>query len=108
MPMFDFLTNFEITLACSAVTFGCGVAFSTKITDFFKGVPADARAVLKSAETDIVGKLASARATVMTDISAKLGVAPAKVAVAPAKAPAAAPVAPAPAAAPIPPVAPVA
>jgi len=98
----SFFTEFQISLIACVVSFAAGVFLSTKILDFIKGVPADARAVLKSAEGDVVAKLATAKSAVLTDLQAKIGVTPApapKVAVAPA---AQATLTPAPAPAPAP------
>ncbi len=99
--MFSILDYLNVTVICSGAAFAAGVIFSQKILDFVKGVPSEARAVLKSAESGVVAKLASAKADVITDIQNKLGVAPtpAKVAVAPA---AQATLTPAPAPAPTP------
>ena len=99
--MFSFLDYLNVTVICSGAAFAAGVIFSTKILDFIKGVPSEARAVLKSAESGIVAKLADAKAAVMVDIQNKLGVAPtpAKIAVAPAAQPT---LTPAPAPAPVP------
>ena len=70
--MFSFLTDFNILAIGVAVAYVVGVLTATKVTDFIKGVPGEARVAIKNVETDALAKLATARA----DVLAKLPGAP--------------------------------
>lgn len=93
--MFSFLTVFEGDIAIGIACLVVGVLFSTKITDFFKGIPGDLRTALNGVEQTTVANVKAAQASVI-----------AKLPMPAAKAPAAplAPVTPVPAA-PVPPAA---
>lgn len=87
--MFSFLSASEFTLAACAVTALTTLVFSTKIKDWFSGVPADLRAGLTAVETKVKADVKAYQA----DLIAK--VTPASKVVAPVAPPApAAPVAP--------------
>lgn len=109
--MFSFLTVLEGDFVIAGVCLVLGMLFKTKITDFFKGIPADVRTALNNVEKDTLAKIKGAQATVVATLPApapaKVALAPAPVAAAPAT-PALAPVAPLAPIAPVAPVAPVA
>jgi hypothetical protein len=87
--MFSFLTNLEINLATNVVCLILGMVFKTKITDFFKGIPAQARVALNQVEADTASKLRGAQAQVINSLP---GAPPApKAALAPGASPPAAP-----------------
>lgn len=58
--------SFPIALAA---TFGVTLLFSTKIKDFFSGIPSDLRAGLKSAEAATVAKVKAAQNTVIASVT---------------------------------------
>lgn len=96
--MFSLLTDLEVNLIVGVLSAGAGMAFKTKITDFFKGIPASLRTALNNVEADTIAKVKAAQASVVATLPspapAKVALAPAPVAAAPAPAPApAAPVA---------------
>jgi len=101
--MFSLLTNFNLVLGGAVIAFAAGVVLSTKVKDFFKGIPAQARAALNNVEADTIAKIRGAQAQVLAQLpsapAAKAPLAPAPVA------PAQAPVATAPAQAPVAPAA---
>ena len=66
--MFSFLTDLELYLISSSASFVLGVIFSTKITDWFKGVPTTLRAALNSVEKDTVVKVKAAQAAVVASL----------------------------------------
>lgn len=107
--MFDFFTQVQITIALCVASAILGMVFKTKVTDFFKGVPASLRTALSAVEADTLAKVKAAQAQVLSTLPLP---AAAKVALAPtisapvALAPAAQPLAPAPAPAPAPALAP--
>lgn len=108
--MLDFLTNLEINIVVGAVALLGGVVFSTKIKDWFKGIPSQLRVAINSVETDSLAKIKAAQAQVLAQIAppvpaAKVALtpaqqplvpAPAPVVLAPVVLPAAEPAAPAP------------
>lgn len=64
--MFDFLTSTEITIAAAVVGLGLGMSpIGTKITDWFKGIPADLRAALNGVEKTVVANVKVAQQTVV-------------------------------------------
>lgn len=86
--MFSFLSASEFTLVACAATFFTTLAFSTKIKDWFTGVPADLRAGLVNVETKLKADVKAYQVAAIAKIT------PVVVPVAPA-APAPAPAAPA-------------
>ena len=72
-----FLTDFNLVLAGVAVAFVLGVLFSTKIKDWFKGIPSDVRAGLNQVETAVRAKLTVAHAAAVTPAIAAVAAPPA-------------------------------
>ena len=62
------ITSFEITLAVGVICLVLGVAFSTKITDVFKGIPGDLRTALNGVEKATVANVKIAQATVVATL----------------------------------------
>lgn len=88
----SFLTDFELGLVINFAVFVATLVFSTKIKDWFTGVPSSLRADLTKVETGIKSDVAKYQA----DLVAKIVPTPAPVAKPPvAPAPPPAPVAPA-------------
>ena len=91
--MFSFLTNFNLALGGAVIAFAAGVVLSTKVKDFFKGIPAQARAALNNVEADTIAKIRGAQAQVLAQLpsapaaKAPLAPAPAQAPVAPAAKP---------------------
>ena len=52
----EVLAYVNVTFVVSAVAFVLGVAFSQKIKDWFKGIPADVRQGLNNVEAAIIAK----------------------------------------------------
>lgn len=104
-PMLSFLTEFELNLAIGAVAFIAGVACSTRVKDFIKGIPAQARVALNNVEAKAVADVKQAQADALARIP---GAVPEKTPLPPSAAPLAPAVvlAPAPAPAPVAPAAP--
>jgi hypothetical protein len=75
MSFSQYLTEFNITFIVGFIAFVTGVLTSTKIKDYIKGVPAQARIALNNVEADARAKLKVAQA----DVLAKLPGAPAQV-----------------------------
>lgn len=95
--MLAFITNLEINLIVAAVSLLAGVLFSTKIKDWFKGIPASLRSALNGVEQDTLAKVKAAQAQIVSTLPAPPA-ADAKVALPPAVELAPAPVTAAPAA----------
>lgn len=70
-------TEFELIVASGAVGLVLGVLLSTKIKDWFKGIPTDVRAGLTSVETAVRTKLTAAHTTTLAPVKVAAGVAPA-------------------------------
>ncbi len=66
--MLAFLTQVEIDIIISAVSLLVGVIFSTKIKDWFKGVPSSLRAALNNVEKDTVAKVQAAQAQIVAQL----------------------------------------
>jgi hypothetical protein len=58
--------SFPIALVA---TFAATLLFSTKIKDFFSGIPSDLRAGLRAAETATVAKVKAAQNTVIASVT---------------------------------------
>lgn len=71
--MKTFFTEVEWVLIASAVAFVCGVLFSQKIKDWFKGIPSDVRAGLTSVEVAVRAKLATSHAAAVAPAIAAVG-----------------------------------
>jgi hypothetical protein len=110
MTFSAFLTDFNLVVAGLGASFVAGVVLSTKVKDYLKGVPAQARKALSNIEAKALADINRARDEVIarlpgagaipapkTPLPAAAPIAVAPVAVAPA-APAPAPAAPDPAA----------
>jgi len=67
--MLDFVTNLEINIIVGAVALIAGVLFSTKIKDWFKGIPSQLRAALNNVEADALAKVRGAQADVLAQIA---------------------------------------
>lgn len=96
--MLSFLTDLQIDLAIGAVAYIAGVLTSTKVIDFFQGVPTELRSALTSAKTNALSALKTARADVVAKVigtTATKTAAPTPVAPVAAAPAAAAPAAPA-------------
>lgn len=105
--MFSFLTDLEVNLVVGVVSAIAGVVFSTKITDFFQGIPAELRSALTSVKNDALAKVSAAKSSAISEVTGVVAkaplpaAAPAPVVLVPAAAaPVAAAAAPAPAPAP--------
>jgi hypothetical protein len=72
-----FLTDFNLVLAGVAVAFVLGVLFSTKIKDWFKGIPSDVRAGLNQVETAVRERLTAVHAAAVTPAIAAVAAPPA-------------------------------
>lgn len=59
--MLPTLTDLEFNFVVNIAIFVVTLVFSTKIKDFFKGIPSDARADLTSIETNITADVNSYR-----------------------------------------------
>lgn len=57
------------TFVVAVVALVLGVVFSTKIKDFFAGVPSDTRSVLSAVENDVKNKLAMAKLDVLARVA---------------------------------------
>lgn len=68
-----FFTEFNLFLAAVAVAFVLGVVFSTKIKDWFKGIPGDVRKGLNDVENAVRAKLAVSHATAVAPVVAAAG-----------------------------------
>jgi hypothetical protein len=108
MTFSAFLTDFNLVVAGLGASFVAGVVLSTKVKDYLKGVPAQARRALSNIEAkaladinrardEVIARLPGAIPAPKTPLPAAAPIAVAPVAVAPA-APAPAPAAPDPAA----------
>jgi hypothetical protein len=60
------LTEFNIAAVLVVVAFILGVLFSTKIKDWFKGIPTDVRKGLTQVETAVRAKLSASHAVAVT------------------------------------------
>lgn len=67
--MLDFITNLEINIIVGAVALICGVAFSTKVKDWYKGIPSQLRAAISNVEGDALAKIKQAQADVLAKIA---------------------------------------
>jgi hypothetical protein len=85
----DLLATPFVSLVVGAVAFVAGLVLSTKVTDIFKGIPADLRATLNTVESAAVSKVAAAKTTIVSS-AVSTALADLKLA-APAAAPAPAP-----------------
>jgi hypothetical protein len=54
--MATFLTYLNVGLVVNVLVFALTLTFSTKIKDFFKGIPADVRTGLNTVEADVIAK----------------------------------------------------
>ena len=70
-------TEFNLALAAVAIMFVLGVLLSTKIKDWFKGIPTDVRAGLTSVEAAVRAKLTASHTTTLAPVKVAAGVAPA-------------------------------
>lgn len=61
----DYFTDFELAIAVNAAVFVAGVLFSTKIKDFFKGIPSDLRTALNGVEKTTIANVKQAQAKVV-------------------------------------------
>lgn len=66
--MFSFLTVFEGDLAIGVAAFIAGVILSTKVTDWFKGIPSDLRSALNGVEKTVVSNVKVAQANVVASL----------------------------------------
>lgn len=62
------LSTFEIAVAVAFVAFVLGVAFSTRVTDLFKGIPSDLRTALNGVEKATVANVKIAQASVVATL----------------------------------------
>lgn len=67
--MLDFITNLEINIIVGTVALICGVLFSTKIKDWYKGIPSQLRSALGGVEADALAKIKQAQADVLAKIA---------------------------------------
>jgi len=65
--MLDLLASFAFPLSIAA-TFVVTLVFSTKIKDFFSGIPADLRKDLNSIESATLSKVAAAQKAVVASV----------------------------------------
>ncbi len=72
-----FFTDFELITAGVLAAFVLGVLFSTKIKDWFKGIPTDVRAGLTGVEAAVRAKLTASHVTTLAPVQVAAGVAPA-------------------------------
>jgi len=85
MSFTSLLTDFNLVLIGLAAAFVAGVLLSTKVKDYVKGVPSQARVAINNVEADALVKLKAAQASVLATLP---GAAPApKVALSAAAAP---------------------
>jgi hypothetical protein len=63
--MATFLTYLNVGLVVNVLVFALTLTFSTKIKDFFKGIPADVRTGLNTVEADVVAKVKAGKADVI-------------------------------------------
>jgi hypothetical protein len=70
--MFGFLTVAEGDIAVAVVCLVLGVAFSTKIKDWFKGIPADVRTALNGVETSALSNVKAAQTHVLSQLATAL------------------------------------
>lgn len=91
--MFSFLTELQINLSIGCAAFIAGVVLSTKVKDYIKGIPAQARVALNNVEAKALADVRQAQATALAQIP---GAVPVKTPLPPSALPLA-PVAPAPA-----------
>lgn len=66
--MFSFLTVLEGNLVISAVSLAVGVFASTKIKDWFKGIPADLRTALNGVEKTTIANVKEAQTKVIATL----------------------------------------
>ena len=62
------VTHVEIAFAVGVIAFVLGVAFSTKVTDLFKGIPGDLRTALNGVEKATVANVKIAQASVVATL----------------------------------------
>jgi hypothetical protein len=67
--MSTILAYVDLTLVGYVATFVATLVFSTKIKDFFAGVPADLRASLNTIETSVKADVKSYQATLVAKIA---------------------------------------
>lgn len=66
--MFSFLTEVQIYLCLGAGSFLAGVIFSTKVKDWMKGIPAQARVALNNVEARALADVRHAQAEALARI----------------------------------------
>jgi hypothetical protein len=66
--MLAFFSDVQLVLIATTVGLVVGVVFSTKVTDWFKGIPAELRTSLNQVETATVAKVKVATAGVVATL----------------------------------------
>ena len=66
--MAKFFTDFELFLIVGVAAFVAGVLFSTKIKDWFQGIPSDLRAAFNQVETSTVAEVKVAQTAVVAKL----------------------------------------
>jgi hypothetical protein len=66
------MPEFVIYAAAGLAIFVAGVVLSTKIKDWFAGVPTSLRAELNTLETSVKGQVKTAQAAVVADVKSKV------------------------------------
>src|ERR1019366_6460870 len=62
------VTHLEIAFAVGVIAFVLGVAFATKVTDLFKGIPGDLRTALNGVEKATIVNVKIAQASVIATL----------------------------------------
>jgi len=68
MSFLSFFTDLQVPLIVAAVAFVAGVVLSTRVKDWFKGVPSELRTALNGAETSARAAIEQAQIDVLAKI----------------------------------------